>query len=236
MKNEDFGYMIETEGYKTSILSKKPIKIAIVLTSILLFVIITISAYYFSRNGEGNEIKLIKSPSLEIKVRNKDANLKVKNIDKTIYDNIVGVGRDKKNMDNIKIIKSSKTAKPNQKIRKNSLSILNLPLPNQGSDKEKINVILATKQENIKKPYGRVQLASFKSKESAYRYWKGLKKDFPKLFFDQKYFIQKIELGKRGVFYRLQVGYFANQLKAEGFCIKFIDITKKRKSDCIMVE
>ncbi len=76
MKNEDFGYMIETKGFKVPLLSKKPIKIAIVLTSILLFVIITISAYYFSRSGDGKNIKLVKAPSREIKVRNSESNLK----------------------------------------------------------------------------------------------------------------------------------------------------------------
>jgi len=238
MKNEDFGYMIETKGFKVPILSKKPIKIAIVLASILLFAIITVSAYYFSRSGDGKNIKLVKAPSHEIKVRNTTSNLKIRNIDKTIYDNVSGSNTSKSNTSNkktnIKIIKSPESIKPSKKEKQNSLSILNLN--DQGDVDDKIEVVTSDQESKIKKPYVKVQLAAFKSKESAYKYWKKLKKDFPKLFSNYKYFIHEVKLGKRGIFYRLQTGYFSNQLKAEDFCIKFIAKSKKSKSDCIMVE
>ncbi|MDA9231255.1 SPOR domain-containing protein [Rickettsiales bacterium] len=233
MKNEDFGYMIETKGFKVPILSKKPIKIAIVLASILLFAIITVSAYYFSRGGDGKNIKLVKAPSHEIKVRNTTSNLKIRNIDKTIYDNVSGSNTSNKNT-NIKIIKSPESIKPSKKEKQNSLSILNLKDQNDINDKVKI--IISDQNSKIQKPYVRVQLAAFKSKESAYKYWKNLKEDYPKLFASYKYFIHEVKLGKRGIFYRLQMGYFSNQLKAEDFCIKFIAKAKKSKSDCIMVE
>jgi hypothetical protein len=45
-----------------------------------------------------------------------------------------------------------------------------------------------------------------------------------------------VSLGKRGIFYRLQIGEFFNQIEAEEFCGKYVAQTKKSRADCIVVE
>jgi hypothetical protein len=230
MSNEDFGYMIEKERRSLSFFSNKPLKIIAVLTSIIIFVLTTLSAYYFVNSGQDESIQIVESPKFEIKVRNKDINLKIKNIDKTIYDNIVGSkGSGLKNKA-IKVIKTPKTAKP-KRLSKDQSRIVD--------DKVKQNPEVRMSSgniSNIKKPYSRVQLAAVKSKDSAYKYWVRLKKEYPKLFNRLDYFIQRVDLGKRGVFYRLQIGNFRNQLKAEEFCVNFIAKSRKKRSNCIIVE
>jgi hypothetical protein len=228
MKNEDFGYMIEKERHSRFSLARKPFKIAAVLISLLCFVLITISAYYFVSHGQDEHIEIIESPTHEIKVRNKSDDSRIKNIDKTIYDNIVGNKKDDLNKKTINIIKAPRTAKPT-KSNKNRASILN-------AEKDDSAKIAPGNYARIRKPYSRVQLAALKSKDSAYQYWSSLRKVHPKLFFQLKYFIQRADLGKRGIFYRLQIGDFRNQIKAEEFCIKFIAKTRKSRSDCIIVE
>ncbi len=231
MSNDDFGYMIEKERRSNGFFVKKPLKIIAVLVSILSFVMVTISAYYFVSSGQDESIELVKSPDYEIKVRNKDKNLKIKNIDKTIYDNIVGNKRDNSKKRDITIIETPKTAKRNRSGQDKTL-IVNV-------DKVVVSPPVNVAVENninIKKPYSRVQLAALKSKESAYKYWLKLKNEHPALFYQLKYFIQKADLGKRGIFYRLQIGNFRNQVKAEEFCIKFIAKARKKRSDCIIVE
>ena len=53
---------------------------------------------------------------------------------------------------------------------------------------------------------------------------------------DAKYFIEEADLGRRGVFYRLQIGDFFNQIDAEEFCTRFVSQAQKTRSDCIIVE
>ena len=232
MDNEDFGYIIGKEKRGLRFLTAKPLKIIIVLVSILCFSLITISAYYFSRNPDNKEIATIKAPDFEIKVRNSAANIKIDNIEKTVYDNIVGNSKSKVIERDIKIIETPKTAQPRQ-IKKSNITENNIKKENI---KREINTISVAENIKIKKPYSKVQLAAFKSSDSANAYWRDLNRKYPQLFLNLKYFIQRVDLGKRGVFYRLQVGYFRNQIRAEDFCIKFIAQTRKKKNSCIIVE
>ena len=45
-----------------------------------------------------------------------------------------------------------------------------------------------------------------------------------------------MNLGKKGIFFRLQIGNFSDQVEAEGFCKKYILQMQKAKADCIVVE
>lgn len=229
---EDFGYIIGKEKHSKFSIAKQPLKLAAVLISAICFVLLTLSAYYFATQGDGS-IQLVKSPEHEIKVKNNNSDLKIKNIDKTIYNNIVGNKRDDFKQRDITVIKTPKSAKP---VKSTEVNILPREVKKKKEVKERVNVVTNGDLENIKRPYSRVQLAALQSESSAYQYWSKLKKSYPKLFVDLKYFIQKVDLGKRGVFYRLQIGHFRNQIKAEEFCVRFIARAKKRKSDCIIVE
>ncbi|MFT7088169.1 MAG: hypothetical protein ACJAZX_001624, partial [Rickettsiales bacterium] len=80
------------------------------LFSIACFVYITINAYYFVYQDKENGIKVIKSPEGAIKVQENGDGIAIKNIDKTIYDNVV---RNKKfrddNLNNVKIVEQAGT-------------------------------------------------------------------------------------------------------------------------------
>jgi hypothetical protein len=82
----------------------------------------------------------------------------------------------------------------------------------------------------------RVQISAMSSKENCEEYYKKLSRLYPNIFSRTKYYIETADLGKRGVFYRLQVGDFFNQVDAEEFCSGFISQTQKSRSECIIVE
>lgn len=82
----------------------------------------------------------------------------------------------------------------------------------------------------------RVQIAAMTSKAAADENWSKISKLNSSLFSGLKPFIEEANLGKRGIFYRLQVGNFYNQVEAEEFCNKYVTQTKKNKGDCIVVE
>ena len=74
------------------------------------------------------------------------------------------------------------------------------------------------------------------SREMAEDQWKKLLRMNPDLFVNLRNVIQKVDLGKRGIFYRLQIGEFFNQIEAENFCQKYITQIQKTRADCIVVE
>lgn len=82
----------------------------------------------------------------------------------------------------------------------------------------------------------RVQIAALTSKQAADDYWRNLQKKNSGLFSSLKSFVEEVDLGKRGTFYRLQIGNFYDQIRAEEFCNKYIAATKKNRADCIVVE
>ncbi|MDX2082678.1 MAG: SPOR domain-containing protein [Rickettsiales bacterium] len=99
-------------------------------------------------------------------------------------------------------------------------------LSNQNLDQEK----------TLKRKYIKIQIAALTSKKSAEEYWQKTSNKNSDLFSGLKPFIQEIDLGKRGIFYRLQIGNFSDQITAEDFCKKYITQTQKNKADCIIVE
>jgi hypothetical protein len=108
-------------------------------------------------------------------------------------------------------------------------------VPTATKNNVKIDTKTAAKTEN-KNSRNRVQLAAMNSQKSAGDYWTKLNKDYPKLFAGLKSYVQEVNLGQRGMFYRLQVGGFYSQVEAENFCLKFISQSGKTKADCIVVE
>jgi hypothetical protein len=98
------------------------------------------------------------------------------------------------------------------------------------------NTAAPAKKLSGKKVMVRVQVAAMTSKEAAQDNWKKLNRLYPDLFGDFKPFIEKVDLGKRGIFYRLQVGNFFNQVEAEEFCSRYVAKAQKSRADCIVVE
>ena len=111
LSGEDFGYLKDEEQHRFSAVAKKALLIGGVLFSISCFVYITISAYYFVNNDKDSNIKVIKSPPEPIKVVEGDGEgVAVRDIDKTIYDNIVGNKHlSHENLDNVRIVEQAKT-------------------------------------------------------------------------------------------------------------------------------
>ena len=82
----------------------------------------------------------------------------------------------------------------------------------------------------------RVQVAAMSSKKAAQAGWDRLARMYPKLLSDLEPEIEEVNLGKRGLFYRLQIGSFYNQLEAEEFCGRYVAQSQKSRADCIIVE
>lgn len=120
-------------------------------------------------------------------------------------------------------LSASKTTSPNNSLNQ----INNDALSNNAS--EEVKPIERRK-------FIRVQIAAMSSQEHAQEQWKKLLRNHPDLFVNLRSAIQKVDLGKRGIFYRLQIGEFFNQIDAENFCQKYLTQTQKTRADCIVVE
>ncbi len=95
---------------------------------------------------------------------------------------------------------------------------------------------VATAKKSDKRRYLRIQVAAVTSKKSADEYWRKISNSNPRLFSGLKPFTEEVNLGKRGIFYRLQIGNFSDQVEAEEFCGRYTSQMGKSKADCIVVE
>lgn len=86
-----------------------------------------------------------------------------------------------------------------------------------------------------KRRFVRVQVAALNSKKSADEYWKKIGSALS-LNSGLKPYTEQVNLGKKGVFFRLQIGNFSDQVEAEDFCKKYTLKMHKSKADCIVVE
>lgn len=96
---------------------------------------------------------------------------------------------------------------------------------------------LQNKQNSKKSRKVMVQIAAMSSKSNTKKMWKQISKNNPQFFKDLSYKIEEVNLGSKGLFYRLKVGSFANQIEAEKFCNKYLASNKKKSnSDCLIVD
>jgi hypothetical protein len=77
----------------------------------------------------------------------------------------------------------------------------------------------------------RLQLAAVRTPESARREWERLKEQYGDLIGTLAYTVVKVDLGERGIFYRVQAGPIANAALAERKCNEL----KRRGAGCILV-
>jgi hypothetical protein len=77
-----------------------------------------------------------------------------------------------------------------------------------------------------------VQLASVRSEADARRYWTSQQQRFPDLLGHQALRLVRIDLGARGIFYRVQAGPFDKRNDAEAVCTRL----KQEKQDCMVVQ
>ena len=241
---EDFGYSKQKEENYTSSLIRRAFLIGATLFSIACFIYITISAYYFF-SQDANNIETIHAQSTPIKiVENSEITPSDEaiQIDNSIYEDIFGTRKQSTPI----IIKAVQPAiAPKEEIEKFVEKDLK-----KTTEPQKIIVYTDTKpqaeqvslNEKPQKPTRKsqrtvkVQIAALTSKKSANEYFKTLQNQYPSLFDELESFVQEVDLGKRGIFYRVQIGNFFDQLKAEKFCKAYITKTHKSKADCIVVE
>ena len=137
---------------------------------------------------------------------------------------VIGTNPSSQNTSNNKnLVSNDITSNPNSS-NKLTTEFDNEPKPQNQEDNQQ------------RKKYIRVQIAAMSSKELAEDQWKRLLRTHPNLFVNLRSAIQKVDLGKRGIFYRLQIGEFFNQIEAENFCQKYIAQVQKTRADCIVVE
>ncbi len=77
-----------------------------------------------------------------------------------------------------------------------------------------------------------VQVAALKSQDGARPAWGRLQKAHTALLSERELAIQEIDLGERGIFYRVQAGYFPDRASALELCTAL----KVRGQDCLVVK
>lgn len=77
----------------------------------------------------------------------------------------------------------------------------------------------------------RIQLGSYRSTGDAEASWKIMKKKFPDLLANLNDYIEKADLGDKGIFYRLQLSGFKNESDARKICQKLTN----QKQGCFFV-
>jgi len=263
---EDFGYQKDDSQNKFSSLAKKSFLVGATLFSIAGFIYVTISAYYFVYQDRNSDIEVIKAEEGPIKVLEEEKSSENSmQIDSSIYEDIFGnKGMKKENIRQAipKIKTAPEPVLPPPNLAKKSLtkeSVINKdPKPVKAEDQKIIIFSDATKKEapakdlltngdnerkepkvapaSEKKRAVRVQIAAMTSKNSANEHWDKLNQLYPNLFSGLRSYNEEVNLGKRGIFYRLQIGNFYNQIEAEEFCGKYVAQAQKSKADCIVVE
>ncbi len=257
---EDFGYR-RSSNFKLPKFAKKTILSAMAFISLISFLYVTIFAYQYFYQKDSKAIKIIKSSTNPIKVYAKYKNEESSNelIYKDIFEKNNNPSKPNKIIINPEPIEPEVLAE--SKTNQEKDIFIDAPLPKKDLEKQPPRKIIIFNQEEDKndkinnifkgqssiKPQRklenspnkrtiRVQIAALTSEESAQISWKKLNRLYSDLFADLNYYIEKVNLGRRGIFYRLQIGNFFDQIKAEEFCQKYIAKSGKTNADCIIVE
>lgn len=263
---EDFGYLKEEKAGFPLLLKKVFLLSATLFSiSCFIYITIHAYKFVYGDDNQTGEIETIKSPEEPIKVVEEEVKENnSKKSDDSIYDDIFGNKKESlaqaipkihlapeppKKVDpviihegslaNINDVKSTENKNSNQKIvvyadKKDENPSYDLLTKNKIAEQKEV------KTQEIRKKASKhsikVQIAAFTSKAAADEYWKKLNNIDSNLFSELKLFTEKIDLGKRGIFYRVQIGNFSTQTEADEFCNNYISRTKKSRADCILVE
>ena len=203
-------------------------------------------------NIVGNKKESLEKTRTGLKIPERPVNPAVNPSNRTKKEMLINKDNNKsvqltKNNEKVIIYDAASKANINESQAKSKLSKKETDAKIENNSEKKVEAKLTT-SENIRnqnqatiktkspKQASRVQLAAMNSAKSASDYWEKLDEKHSKLFSGLKPVIQEVNLGQRGMFYRLQIDGFYSQIEAEEFCLKFINQTGKTKSDCIVVE
>lgn len=233
---EDFGYQKTSDQQVLPGTAKRVLLGCAMLFSLAIFIYITISAYYFVHQDKDADIETIKSPEGPIKVTEEEVNGEMQ-VDHAIYEDIFGNKQAAAKRKDIKIRAHPEPALPpvKEKIaqvkdaQKEEQKIVVYSAERKEAAKELLtqntekrdNTAPPAKTKSTAKRKVRVQIAAMSSHEAATEHWQKLNRLYSSIFSDLDPFVEKVDLGKRGIFYRLQVGNFQNQIEAEKFCSKY---------------
>jgi len=234
---EDFGFERGQTKEKVFFVSKKIFWASATLFSLACFLYITISSYSYFYNDKNSKIETITTSEKTLKsfenAGQKHDSDYSKQIDRAIYEDIFGSKNSKiVEVEPNKVKKLSPPTLPPKKEVKKQTDNKTTKVRKTNKYEEKELTIKAKKRSRIV----RVQIAAMTSKDGSRKAWNDFQKKYPDLFKGLTPYVQEVDLGKRGVFYRLQAGEFFNQLEAEKFCEKYVSSSKKSRSDCIIVE
>ena len=107
----------------------------------------------------------------------------------------------------------------------------------------KVSIAAPVKAPEIKAPVGnapaaktvksdyRIQMVAYRKEKLADAAWRRLQKEHAGILGDLSGHTARVDLGKRGVYYRVQAGFFGNAAKARSACGKL----KAKRQDCIIV-
>lgn len=260
---EDFGYQKNSDqNGPFSDLTKRSFMVVAALVSLAAFIYITVSAYYYVyQDGNNSEVETIKSPEGPIKVIEEEMTAEEggnsMQIDHKIYEDIFGNKKNNERQENTKVRNAPEPALPpkmqptpaviastNAVVKKDDQKIV-VYSENQKPAETPKDLLTHEKRDNTaapapkpqsKKLVVKVQVAAMTSEEAAAENWKRLNRLYPGLFSGLKSYVEKVDLGKKGVFYRLQIGNFYNQVDAEEFCNRYVAQSHKSRADCIVVE
>jgi len=76
-----------------------------------------------------------------------------------------------------------------------------------------------------------VQLAAFRTRANAERGWQRLRAAHPDQLGDRALIMREIDLGDRGIYYRVRTGPFADVAAAKAFC----SLLRTRAQDCLVI-
>ncbi len=251
---EDFGYKKTDEKTELPGTAKRVLLACATMFSLAIFIYITISAYYFVHQDKEADIETIKSPEGPIKVAEEEVESEMR-VDHGIYEDIFGSKQGALKQKTVKIRAHPEPALPTKEKRSQEI----VAIKEAPKEAQKIVVYSADKKEPAKqllskdverrdntaaplqpkstgKRSVKVQIAAMSSRDAALESWQRLDGSYSSLFSGLKPFVEKVDLGKRGIFYRLQVGNFPDQISAEKFCSRYVSQTRKSSADCIVVE
>ncbi|MBU6140306.1 MAG: SPOR domain-containing protein [Proteobacteria bacterium] len=248
---EDFGYKKTEDKPQMPGTAKRVLLACATMFSLATFIYITISAYYFVHQDKDSDIETIKSPEGPIKIVEEEEVKDEMQVNRGIYEDIFGNKQGSLKQKSVKIRAHSEPALPSKNKSQDEKELV--------KEEQKILVYSTDKKEPTKQILTRdvekrdnsaappqpkssgkrsvkVQIAAMSSQEAALESWRKLENRNSSLFSGLKPFVEKVDLGKRGIFYRLQIGNFPDQISAETFCGRYVSQTRKSSADCIVVE
>lgn len=229
---------------------QKQILTVILILTVLLFCFILYKSYKISKIKENTDIlPVIQAKSNNIKIKN-NTKLEMPEIN-SFYgtvDNLedainiiddgmsinTGVNDITNELNNTinNIINNEKKAPKEKVVVDQSIKTVIINEDDNNKNNDKITTIQETEND---RSYFKTQLVALKNKQQAHNFIEATKKQCGGLLKNLNIFIFEIDLGEKGIFYRVQVGNFNTRADALRFCNEYLKITTGDLTNCMVV-